>query len=228
MTKHNHKTQRRASLQISLEHLEQRLLLATDIPAMEVPDLSDTGQHLVRAEAEPIVQEFQATDFNVGQMQLLPGDTAIGAADGHQIDPEIAQGGNQYLSVWTDYRTSPEDHPGVLTEGLGGDIYGIIMDARRKPSQRNPDRRSTRTLATRNRRRRPGTASTGSSPGGPRRSPSRQPTSGSWPPESHPTDRSSIRRRSRCTTIGMTHTTMAWPIKIASDGQDWVVVFRNT
>jgi len=56
----------------------------------------------------------------------LPGDTVTAPAAGDQVSPAIARGGNQYLTVWTDTRTSFFDASGEA--GSGRDIYAARLD----------------------------------------------------------------------------------------------------
>ncbi len=224
MTKHNRKTRRWASLQRSLEHLEQRLLLATDI------QLSDSlvPYHDI-ATADSVVPDTRPQEVNLSSLQLLPGDATIGAADGHQIEPEIAQGGNQYLSVWTDYRTSPENHPGTLTEGLGGDIYGIIMDANGNPVSETPivinqdigdQEKATAGWNGNHWLVAWATPSLTESPTYQRIVAVRV------APDGTVVDNTPIEVHND--QLDLAYYDGFYPIKIASNGQDWVVAFRNT
>ncbi len=53
----------------------------------------------------------------------LTGDNAVGAAAGQQDSPAIERGGNQFLAVWVDSRTS------YTGEQTGNDIYAVRLDA---------------------------------------------------------------------------------------------------
>jgi len=70
--------------------------------------------------------------------QLLPGDDVLGSAAGMQVDPTLALGGNQFLAVWTDYRSSLDAYPPFLTEGSGGDVYAARLDAAGNPIDATP------------------------------------------------------------------------------------------
>lgn len=60
-------------------------------------------------------------------LHVLPGDAALVAAAGDQTTPYIAAGGDGFLAVWTDDRsTVPEDGGEV---GTGRDIYAARLDA---------------------------------------------------------------------------------------------------
>jgi len=70
--------------------------------------------------------------FDLG---LLPGDTAVGLATHTQQEPSVAQGGEHYLAVWSDYR-------GQATSGSAnqsyGDIFGIRLDGDGDPIEPVP------------------------------------------------------------------------------------------
>ncbi len=53
----------------------------------------------------------------------LPGDATVGAAAGQQDGPAIERGGNQFLAVWVDNRTT------YSGEETGNDIYAVRLDA---------------------------------------------------------------------------------------------------
>ncbi|MBL8881063.1 MAG: hypothetical protein JNG88_18260, partial [Phycisphaerales bacterium] len=60
---------------------------------------------------------------------LLPGDTLVQPAYNAQQDQSIARGGDQFLMVWSDYRSQ-----GVgTTNQSAGDIFGIRLDANGQP-----------------------------------------------------------------------------------------------
>jgi len=61
--------------------------------------------------------------------QFLPGDAAIGSAAGMQVEADIALGGDTYLAVWSDGRSTPNDFYPFATEGSGTDIYGVRLDS---------------------------------------------------------------------------------------------------
>ncbi len=61
--------------------------------------------------------------------EFIPGDGLIGSPAGMQMEPDIALGETQFLAVWSDYRSSPDDYPPFLSEGSGSDIYGVRLDA---------------------------------------------------------------------------------------------------
>ena len=62
--------------------------------------------------------------------RFLPGDTAVSPAEGGQLSPAIAQGGNTVLVVWTDGRANTTDTSGLET---ADDIYGMRFDAAGAP-----------------------------------------------------------------------------------------------
>ena len=64
-----------------------------------------------------------------GDAQFLPGDGAIVAAAGMQEETRIARGGNQFLAVWSDYRSSLDQYPPFASGGIGADVYGVLLDA---------------------------------------------------------------------------------------------------
>jgi PKD repeat protein len=72
------------------------------------------------------------------QVDLLPGDTAVGAAIGSQSAPVIAEGDGKFLAVWQDLRTSPFVGPPFATEGRGVDIYARRLDAGGAPLDTEP------------------------------------------------------------------------------------------
>ncbi len=115
-----------SGLRTSLERLEPRLLLATDVAVIDVQDPTIPGQPHDIGDAG---QELQSAQINVAVLQILPGDTAVGPAEGHQMEADISRGGSQSLAVWSDYRSSPDNVPPFATEGSGADIYGRILDA---------------------------------------------------------------------------------------------------
>ena len=96
---------RSRSLRIAVEPLESRLLLAADVQLPEVHDLAPPESE-ISSDIDQRGPDTRGQKVNFGSPQLLPGDAAVGAADGHQVEPQIAQGGNQYLAVWIDYRAS--------------------------------------------------------------------------------------------------------------------------
>jgi hypothetical protein len=67
-----------------------------------------------------------AGDVVFSPPQFLPGDAAIGLADGHQEQMEIAAGAGVSLAVWSDMRSSLDDFQGL--DGSGRDIYGALLD----------------------------------------------------------------------------------------------------
>ncbi len=60
-------------------------------------------------------------------MQFLPGDNTIGPSAGDQLTPEITQGGNTLLAVWSDRRSGPAGSGDQLE--TASDIYGMRLDA---------------------------------------------------------------------------------------------------
>lgn len=64
---------------------------------------------------------------------FLPGDQASVPAAGMQTASDLARGGDQYLAVWSDGRTTPNDYEPFATEGTGTDIYGVRLDADGNP-----------------------------------------------------------------------------------------------
>jgi hypothetical protein len=67
---------------------------------------------------------------------IVPGDLGVSPAPGMQFNPRIARGGNGFLSVWTDNRTTINGQPtgiGSPTTGTGrgtlDDIYAARLDA---------------------------------------------------------------------------------------------------
>lgn len=69
-----------------------------------------------------------AGELSFDAPRFLSGDSAIGASAGMQVEATIARGGEQYLAVWSDGRTSPDDYWPFATEGSGTDIYGVRLD----------------------------------------------------------------------------------------------------
>ena len=65
--------------------------------------------------------------------QFLPGDTLAGAAAGMQVEADVALGDGQYLTVWSDGRTTPDDYWPFATEGSGTDVYAARLDAAGDP-----------------------------------------------------------------------------------------------
>jgi hypothetical protein len=57
---------------------------------------------------------------------FLPGDETPGPAAFNQEQPAISRGGNQYLTVWTDYRSGGS--PLIIVES-GADIFAARLDA---------------------------------------------------------------------------------------------------
>lgn len=69
----------------------------------------------------------------------LTGNTAIGAAAGQQDSPAIARGGNQFLVVWVDSRTTYNQALTEQTdEQTGNDIYAVRLDANGTPIDSTP------------------------------------------------------------------------------------------
>ncbi|MBZ0269547.1 hypothetical protein K8I85_15440, partial [bacterium] len=65
--------------------------------------------------------------------RFLPGDMVTGAAVGMQVEADVAVGASQYLAVWSDGRTTPDDYEPFATEGSGTDIYAVRLDASGNP-----------------------------------------------------------------------------------------------
>lgn len=74
---------------------------------------------------------LSAQEETVTPMQFLPGDDTIGPAAGDQLTPEISQGGNTLLAVWSDRRSAPNG-AGYEYE-TASDIYGMRLDASGNP-----------------------------------------------------------------------------------------------
>jgi len=70
--------------------------------------------------------------------QILPGDAVIGSAAGMQVEADVALAGNQYLVVWSDGRTTPDDYEPFATEGSGTDVYAIRLDDTGNPIGAGP------------------------------------------------------------------------------------------
>lgn len=69
----------------------------------------------------------------------LGSDTTIGAAAGQQDSPVIARGGDQFLAVWVDTRsTYALDRTDQFDEQTGNDIYAIRLDANGAPIDSTP------------------------------------------------------------------------------------------
>jgi len=66
----------------------------------------------------------------VVDLGLLPGDAGVQAAYSSQQDHAVARGGDQYLAVWSDYRSQ---NVGNSTNQSAGDIFGIRLDAAGEP-----------------------------------------------------------------------------------------------
>lgn len=66
-------------------------------------------------------------------IRLLSGDETMGPSIGTQTSPAIAQGGEGFLAVWQDLRTSPFVGPPFSTEGRGFNIYALRLDASGEP-----------------------------------------------------------------------------------------------
>ena len=69
-----------------------------------------------------------AGDLLFGQSQFLPGDAVIGAPAGMQVEADVASGGDGFLAVWSDGRSTPDDSYPFATEGSGTDVYGARLD----------------------------------------------------------------------------------------------------
>ncbi|MCA9752129.1 MAG: T9SS type A sorting domain-containing protein, partial [Gemmatimonadetes bacterium] len=72
-------------------------------------------------------------DLTFSTPQFLPGDALPGGAAGMQVEADVALGNGQYLAVWSDGRTTPEDYDPFATEGSGTDIYATRLDAAGNP-----------------------------------------------------------------------------------------------
>jgi hypothetical protein len=71
--------------------------------------------------------------------QFVPGDKTIRLANGDQIAPEIASGGNVTLAVWQDKRALPGELPVPSFEWeTSDDIYAVRIDASGKRIDRAP------------------------------------------------------------------------------------------
>lgn len=69
----------------------------------------------------------------------LPGNAAIGAAAGQQDSPVIVRGGNQFLAVWVDSRsTYNQPLTEQSDEQTGNDIYAVRLDANGTPIDSTP------------------------------------------------------------------------------------------
>lgn len=66
----------------------------------------------------------------VQELGLLPGDRAVAAAVNAQADNAISPGGDQFLSVWTDYRGRSSGSQSIQGDG---DIMGLRLDAQGNP-----------------------------------------------------------------------------------------------
>ena len=122
-----------AKTKLSFEQVEDRMLLAADLglmaTAQSVAVLQDASSEILLS--SPQYRSSESLSF-------LPGDHAIGAAAGHQDNADIARGNNNFLSVWTDYRTTPDDYPPFATEGTGGDIYAQLLGPDGNPVDSSP------------------------------------------------------------------------------------------
>lgn len=67
-----------------------------------------------------------AQDLTFTPPQFLPGDTANGLTDGHQQEIDLAAGGGRFLAVWSDGRSSLDDHQGLTASGF--DVYAALLD----------------------------------------------------------------------------------------------------
>jgi PKD repeat protein len=77
---------------------------------------------------KPVAGAEITQDLNLTNGLNTAGLTA-GPTIGTQTAPEIARGGNSFLAVWQDLRTSPFVGPPFSTEGRGFDIYAQRLDA---------------------------------------------------------------------------------------------------
>ncbi len=75
------------------------------------------------------VTPAKAEDLVFSAPILLSGDDLVAAAAGVQEGANVAAGGSQFLAVWTDYRSSPDDYPPFASEGTGADIYAARLDS---------------------------------------------------------------------------------------------------
>lgn len=73
--------------------------------------------------------DTSAGELSFGEPQFLPGDAVIGSPAGMQVEVDIASGGDQFLAVWSDGRSTPDNYWPFATEGSGTDIYGARLDA---------------------------------------------------------------------------------------------------
>lgn len=73
----------------------------------------------------------QAQTNVVPVLNFLPGDEVIGAAAVAQLAPAIGPGGDNFLVVWSDRRSSPPD--GGSDYETANDIYGMRLDANGDP-----------------------------------------------------------------------------------------------
>ena len=74
-----------------------------------------------------------AADLTFPPLQSLPGDEVVSRAAGMQEQASVAGGGGQFLAVWSDGRSTPDDYWPFATEGSGMDIYGMRIDAAGNP-----------------------------------------------------------------------------------------------
>ena len=72
-------------------------------------------------------------DVLFGSPVFPPGDMIISAAAGMQVECDVARGGDTYLAVWSDGRSTPDDYWPFATEGSGTDIYAVRLDASGNP-----------------------------------------------------------------------------------------------
>ena len=72
----------------------------------------------------------QGQPIPIVERGLLPGDATVGIAANSQQDHAVARGGDQYLAVWSDYRSQAVG--GDTNQSLG-DIFGIRLDAAGAP-----------------------------------------------------------------------------------------------
>jgi len=77
-------------------------------------------------------------DLAFAPPSFLPGDALIGAPAGMQVEVDVARGGDVFLAVWSDGRTTPNDFYPFATEGSGTDVWGALLDDAGNPIGAGP------------------------------------------------------------------------------------------
>lgn len=92
--------------------------------------LASNGIGLLAVSTAVLAQPLAVRDIG-----LLPGDTLVAPAANSQQEHSVAQGGDQYLVAWSDYRGRSDGGQSTQSDG---DIFGIRLDAQGNPIDSAP------------------------------------------------------------------------------------------